>query len=122
MLCIATYFHFLIPETSSSIPSSPFFGLGNYTSKIVTEKIAGQIAACIGQRWEFLAYELDLDQPTLDKIRYNNPRDVDKAITDVLMHCVNKRQGKLTLKEVDDAIRKHDVNVNWEKFKNLYHT
>ena len=67
-----------------------------------------------------LALELGVDQSSLDKITYNNPRDVDKAITDMLMHCVNKRNGELTLKEVEQSIRNVGVNNNWDKFYTLY--
>ena len=112
---------FCIPVTSAAIPSSSTFDLCNKASEIkVNAKIAGKIADCIGQRWQLLAFELDVDQPTLDKIIDNNPRNTEKAITDMLMHCVNKRQGDLTLKEVEECIKRVGVNINWEKFKDLY--
>ena len=106
---------------SAAIPSSSTFDMCNQISEVkVTAKIAGKIADCIGQRWQLLAFELDVDQPTLDKIIDNNPRNTEKAITDMLMHCVNKRQGQLTLKEVEEGILTVGVNVNWDKFKSLY--
>ena len=87
----------------------------------VSYKIAVKIADCIGQRWQMLASDLGVNQPTLDKIIYNNPRDVEKAITDMLMHCVNERQGELTLKRVEEGIITMGVTVDWDKFRKLYH-
>lgn len=82
--------------------------------------LVAKIAKCIGQGWQLLAYELGIDKPTLDKIIEDNPRNTEKAMTDMLMKCVQDKKGRFTLQDVRKCIEATNVTVNWDAFNKLY--